>query len=239
MISVFSQYLPLIFNTFKEPFISNSLELVHLVESARYHKDNLIHLGLGNGQAPSDFNPGVNFPIEERNRYWQKMVMVMEFESFIFSGKRFLDGAWLFFRSNLDGNLSKVDSLGGFVNEFKQNNSFPELPYLMSLVDSWHSWGKDLNDLRNYTEHESPLGGKGFGLTLLQENHQIHRLCIPEAIYKNGKRIPKEKLSYASNKTADEYVISQMLNIDNTFIKLINTLNESIEIIEQSPGTSK
>jgi hypothetical protein len=216
------------------------LELVHLVESARYHKINLIHLGLGNGQAPSDFNPGIDCPKEEINRYWQVMAMTMEFESFLFSGKRFLDGAWLFFRSNLDMKLSKVHSLGGFVNEFKQNNSFSRLPYLKFLVDSWYSWGKDLNDLRNYAEHESPLGGKGFGfIALLQENRQMNRVCLPETIYKNEERIPKEQLSYTSNKTTDDYVNSQMLNIDNTFIQLINAFNESVEIIEQKPGVPK
>jgi hypothetical protein len=152
-----------------------------------------------------------------------------------FSGKRFLDNAWLFFRPSLNGKLSKVDSLGGFVNEFQQNRSFSQLPYLRFLVDSWHSWGKDLNDLRNYAEHESPLGGKGFGLTLLQENSQIHRLCIPETVFKNGERIPKDKLSYTSNKTADDYVISQMNNIDNTFIQLINSFNETIELIKKNP----
>jgi hypothetical protein len=237
MISVLSQHLPLIFTTLKEPFRRNSLELAHLVESARYHKSNLIHLGLGNGHAPSDFNPGIDCPNEERDRYWQVMGMTMEFESFLFSGKRFLDGAWLFFRPNLKQELPKVDSFGGFVNEFKQNNSFSKLPYLSFLVDSWHSWGKDLSDLRNYTEHESPLGGTGFGFTLHQENQQIHTLCLPETIFdKDGKRIPKKRLSYTSNKTAADYVNSQILNIDTTFIQLINFFNESIEIIGKKPA---
>jgi hypothetical protein len=89
MISVLSQHLPLIFTTLKEPFRSNSLEVVHLVESARYHKSNLVRLGLGNGQAPSDFNPGIDCPNEERNRYWQVMAMTIEFESFLFFRKTF------------------------------------------------------------------------------------------------------------------------------------------------------
>ena len=239
MITLRSQHEPLVFQTLNEPFRSNSFELVHLVESARYHKSNLIHLGLGNGQAPSDFAPKIKCP-EERNRYWQIMGMTMEFESFLFSGKRFLDGAWLFFRPSLDGKLSKVDSLGGFVNEFNQNQKIPQLPYLRLLVDSWNSWGKDLNDLRNYAEHESPLGGTGSGFTLPQEKQQIHTLCLPETIFdKDGKRIPKKCLSYTSNKTAADYVNSQMLNIDNTFIQLINVFNESIEMLGQNSSVSK
>jgi len=41
MISVLRQHLSLIFNARKEPFKRNSLELVHLVESTRYRKNNL------------------------------------------------------------------------------------------------------------------------------------------------------------------------------------------------------
>jgi len=89
----------------------------------------LIHLGLGNGHAPSDFNPGIDCPNEERNGHWQFMGMTMEFESFLFSGKRFLDGEWLFFRPNLMQELSKINSLGKFINVFNQNKSFSQIPY--------------------------------------------------------------------------------------------------------------
>lgn len=231
MISVISRHLPLAFQFLKEPHLTKSFELLHLVESARYHQTNLLSLQIGMRKSPDGFDPGVMFTDDQRDKYWRMMASVIEFESFLFSCKRFLDGGWLFFRAQLNGILNKkvlsdADTLGKAMKHFNSNQDLQSYPYIKNLIDYWNRWGKDLTDLRNYIEHESPLGGTGFGYTILNTDNATHYMVLPEVILKNGKRIPKEQLSYHSQKLASDYVTEHIEMIDFAIIQLIQSFHQ-------------
>lgn len=231
MISVISRHLPLTRNFLEEPYYSKSFELLHLVESARYHQTNFLSLTKGIGKAPEGFDSGINITSDELDSYWRMMALVIEFEGFLFSSKRFLDGAWVFFRPKLKEEMSEkdfsdTDTLGRAIKLFDSKQELQSYPYITNLMNCWNDWGKDLTDLRNYTEHESPLGGNGFGYTILNADNTNHYLVLPEAIHKNGKRIPKEHLSYNSSILASEYVSKHIEKIDSTLVQLIQSFNQ-------------
>lgn len=59
-ITVMSKHLPAIWRHVGRPAGDSLLELLHLVESARYHLDRLESLTRGEGAAPSNFDPGID-----------------------------------------------------------------------------------------------------------------------------------------------------------------------------------
>src|SRR3989344_1569624 len=86
-IATLSKHLPLVISYVQTPPGDCLLEVVHLVESARYHLVNLNELIAGNGSAPANFMPGVDFRGEVLNEHWRVIASWIEFEAFLNASK--------------------------------------------------------------------------------------------------------------------------------------------------------
>ncbi len=229
-INALGKHLPLVFSRLNEPTKSDFLELVYLIESARYHLQRLEDLTAGKGKAPENYEFGA--PLgdgEEPHRYWRFMAATIEFEGFLFVAKRFLDAAWRVLKKDLGEEWARIDTLGDAVNQNQAEftEQIDAHPYFLTLKNAWSSWAKDLADLRNYIEHKSPYGGKTTGYSLVSEGGERLILLLPDQIKENGKRLPKNRLTYSEGKQALEYVRSKMIQIDPAFESLIEAVSKS------------
>ena len=133
------------------------LEVVHLVESTRYHLFNLEQLTSGEGSTPSNFQSGVDFTGAELDTHWRIMASWIEFEAFLSAGKRCLDRAWCCLAERLGPETSKIRTLGGAIYNLSKRVKDKEtkqlvarLPNFSYLQTAWKDWGQELADLRNY-----------------------------------------------------------------------------------------
>jgi hypothetical protein len=111
-IATLSKHLPLVINYVQTPPGDCLLEVVHLVESARYHLTNLDELIVGKGHAPANFVPGVDFRGEVLNEHWRVMASWIEFEAFLNASKRCLDRSWCCLGEQLGEGAKKIRTLG-------------------------------------------------------------------------------------------------------------------------------
>jgi hypothetical protein len=73
------------------------------------------------------------------------------------------------------------------------------------LNDVWEDWGSELADLRNYVEHEAPMGGRAFGYTQVTSGGKIIKIMIPDVIPSRNDSTPKREFTYNEQKTAEIY----------------------------------
>lgn len=214
------------------------LEVVHLVESARYHLFNLERLTSGNGSAPPAFESGVDFTGAELDAHWRTMASWIEFEAFLSAGKRCLDRAWCCLGELLGPETSEIRTLGGVMynlNKKVKDESIKEfinrLPYFSNLKTAWMEWGQELADLRNYVEHQSPLGGRSFGFSQKTDTGTIIRIFIPDEIPAGKEKVPKRTLTFSKQLTANDYGRSAMVRLD----QLVHALLGEGEILKYMP----
>lgn len=214
------------------------LEIVHLAESARYHLINLDQLTSGEGSAPPDFQAGVDFRGAQLDSHWRVMASWIEFEAFLSAGKRCLDRAWCCLGDRLGEKVSKTRTLGRAINKLKKENKderieliFKELPYFLHLESAWNSWGQELADLRNYVEHQAPLGGRSFGFTQETEQGDVIRIFVPDDIPRSKEQMPKRTLTFNKQLTANTYAHFAMEQLDDFATKILQS-GEALEHIE-------
>ncbi|MCO6414098.1 MAG: hypothetical protein J5I92_15270 [Thiogranum sp.] len=211
------------------------LEVVHLVESARYHLFGLERLTSGRGRAPPAFEPGVDFAGEILDAHWRTMASWIEFEAFLGATKRCLDRAWCCLGEALGDEASEIRTLGGAVYNLNKKvrdeslKSFiSQLSYFKQLVAAWTEWGQELADLRNYVEHQAPLGGRSFGFTQETETGAVIRIFIPDEIPRGKGKVPKKVLTFSKQISANEYGSNTMARLD----KLVSDLLRNGELLK-------
>jgi len=227
-ISTLSKHLPGVIRYVQTPPGDCVLEVVHLVESARYHLFNLDRLTSGEGSAPRDFQSGVDFTGAELDAHWRTMASWIEFEAFLSAGKRCLDRAWCCLGERLGPDASKIRTLGGAIyklNKRVKDQGIKEfvirLSYFSHLQTAWRDWGQELADLRNYVEHQAPLGGRSFGFTQETEQGDIIRIFIPDEIPENKENVPKRTLTFSKQLTANAYARHTMTRLDDLIAVLL------------------
>lgn len=94
MIGVLSRHLPNAIRHLNGPHGDCILELIFLVESARYHQQNFVKLNSRDGLAPADFQSGTDLRGANLDRIWCGVAAIIEFEAFLTTVKRSLDRAW-------------------------------------------------------------------------------------------------------------------------------------------------
>ncbi len=228
-ICTLSKHLPSVKGYLKTPPGDCLLEVVYLVESARYHLHNLNELTTGEAPAPKDFQSGVDFKGEVLNSHWRTMAALIELEAFLTSAKRYLDRSWCCIGERLGNETSKIRTLGGAVynldKKVKDKNIIEVLnntPYYVTLYGAWSEWGAKLADLRNYVEHQAPLGGRYFGYTQKTDEGDVIKIFIPDYVPSSKSEISKTSLEFKKQITANSYcqqIIEKMDELTNVFLR--------------------
>ena len=73
------------------------------------------------------------------------------------------------------------------------------------MKNAWVDWGSELAGLRNYVEHEAPLGGRAFGYTQIISSGKIIKIMIPDVIPSRNDSTAKREFTYNEQKTAEIY----------------------------------
>lgn len=218
-ISTLSKHLPAVIRYRQTRLEECMLEVVHLTESARYHMDRLDRLTSGDGAAPPHFQSGVDFSGAVLDSHWRIMASLIEFEAFLSAGKRCLDRAWCCLGERLGRETSKIRTLGAAVSRLEEiekstRKLLNRLPYFSILKVAWDGWGQQLANLRNYVEHQAPLGGRSFGFTEQFEKAEAIKIFIPDEIPRGRENVPKRALTFNKQITANAYGHRAMRNLD-------------------------
>ncbi len=237
-IATLSKHLPLVIGYVQTPPGDCLLEVVHLVESSRYHLTNLNDLVAGNGCAPNNFIPGIDFRGEVLNEHWRIMASWIEFEAFLNAAKRCLDRSWCGLGEQLGEEPSKIRTLGKAIHNLNKSIKKEEVKeiinksnYFLLLKEAWESWGAELTDLRNYVEHEAPLGGRAFGYTQVTSDGKIIKIMIPDTIPSRNDSTPKREFTYNEQKTAEVYG-QKIINELDVLVNNLLTNGEELKYYE-------
>lgn len=239
MIGILSKHLPKTVFHLGSPPGDCILELIFLVESARYHLHNFQKLIQGNGEAPTDFQSGTDIKGEMLNHIWCQMVSITEFEAFLTTSKRCLDRGWWCLAGRFGEKTKSADTLyrattrlSDFIKDKNICKLIESLDYYSILKDAWEEWGAELANLRHFIEHHAPLGGR--------ISHPIsHKIedgvsnidfYIPDHIPIAGKKVKKSELKYFYKRSAVEYANSVMLKLDSLVSKLLDEVKNIRDI---------
>jgi hypothetical protein len=208
---------------------SRFLGIIHLVEMCRYHLYRYETLSAGQGTAPPGFEAGIDIPQPDKNHeldhLYRFMVTWFEVEGFFMSGKRFLDNCWCLLAQYYGNGAESIVTLGRALDKarlrraVKSENLEAQIcsdKYYHELQDAWNSWGKELTDLRNYFEHEIPLGGMIFNEFVWQYHEGQQRLdtFVPDQIRSGKSRIPKQQFTFMKRRLLSQYMGTRMEDID-------------------------
>lgn len=204
------------------------LEVVHLVESARHHLYSLDQLTSGVGTVPPDFEAGVDFTGTVLDSHWRVMASLIEFEAFLSAGKRCLDRAWCCLGERFGHETTEIRTLGSAIYNLEKKvkdeatkRILNKLPYFLVLRTAWNDWGQQLADLRNYVEHQAPLGGRSFGFTQQVTSGEIIKIFIPDEIPGSKENVPKRELTFHKQITANAYSHRVMGRLDELVANLL------------------
>ena len=228
-ISTISKHLPAVITYVQTPIGDCLLEVVHLVESARYHLHNLDRLTSGAGNAPQGFQAGVDFKGVVLDSHWRIMTSLIEFEAFLASAKRCLDRAWCCVGPLLGKETARIRTLGGAVYDLTRKvkdksvlEVLEHLTYFNILKNAWFEWGSELADLRNYVEHQAPFGGRSFGYTQQTQEGEIIKIFIPDEVPSGKADVPKRELTFNKQITANVYGHQTIAKLDILVTSLLN-----------------
>lgn len=211
------------------PSTSRFLGIIHLVEMSRYHLYQFQMLSAGHGTAPPGFEPGISVPQPDQNheidRLYRFMAIWFEVEDFFMSGKRFLDNCWCLLAEYFGQGVETIDTIGAALDEARISRAVnsEELKaqiigdtYYCELRNAWNSWAKEFVDLRNYFEHEIPLGGMIFNECVwqYQEGQERFDTFVPDHIRSGNSRIPKQQFTFAERRSLRQYMVKRMEDID-------------------------
>ena len=203
------------------------LEIVHLVESARYHLSNLERLTSGQGTVPPGFEAGVDFEGVVLDSHWRVMASLIEFEAFLSVTKRCLDRAWCCLGERLGGEASNVRTLARAIHKLKRGKDqgvkkvLQELEYFAVLERAWREWGRDAANLRNYVEHGAPVGGRAFGFTEFFGDSESVKLFVPDKIPEQKENPGKRGFTFTKQLTIDVFSRDIMVRLDLTMIDIL------------------
>lgn len=230
-ITVVSKHLPQIWRHIGRPSGDSLLELLHIIEAARYHMNRFEDLTHGKGEAPKNFETGIDIGNDDVNHYWRFMASWTEMESFIFRGKQFLDRAWRCLGERICCGAENIPTLPKAIMNMKDKvkdesirKLIRERPYFVTLELAWNNWGSELAGIRNYLEHHATFGGLALshGITST-ENGQITHLYLPDESPRWMQNPPKREFNYSKRRSALDYVKNRMENIDFLLVELMKT----------------
>jgi len=157
-ISVLSKHLPSVVTYIQTPIGDGLLELIYLIESSRYHLQNLEKLTSNKGSAPKNFQSGTDIRGSELDSHWRMMASWMEFEAFITSGKRALDRAWSCVADQLGNEVSEMRTLGSVIYKRKKSIKDPEMVNGLKSSHIFKCWKRiGMNGERNSLMSETIL----------------------------------------------------------------------------------
>ena len=227
-ISTLSKHLPAVVDFFGTPPGDSLIEVVYLVESARYHLHNLDKLTTSDVNTPDGFQAGMDFGDDELNTHWKIMVAIVELEAFLTSVKRVLDRSWCCIGDQFGPEVSKVRTLGGAIYNLEKEvrdkdlvNAVKTTSYFFILQKAWEEWGNELTNLRNYIEHQAPLGGRSFGYTEITPDGKVIKLFIPDTIPSSKKMVKKPNLKFETQRLANKYCMDTITKVDDFVQELI------------------
>lgn len=229
-ITVISKHLPAAVRFFYSPAGPRILNLIHLVESARYHHLRLEELSSAIGQAPDDFESGLEIQKPELDHYYRFMASFFELESFFFAVKRFLDYSWCCIGEPFGKDAERIRTLPQAIFQMKKFVKNPDdrktlqsRKFYLVLENAYKDWGEKAARVRNYVEHVAPLGGlaNSYQITATNEK-QIFDPFLPDVIPDRTQTISKEQLTYNNKESFTAYVRTTMQNVDGLLQTLLN-----------------
>jgi hypothetical protein len=197
----------------------------------------------GECKVPKDFESGVDFNGKELEMQWSVMASLIEFESLLSAGKRFLDRSWCCLADRLGGEVADIRTLGGSIYNLKKilrdkrkRNYINKLPYFSILKLSWDEWGSELADIRNYVEHTAPMGGRSLGYIINKPDGKGYEIksLLPDKIPSGKADLPKEKLTFNEQKLSIDYARTTVEKLDNLLSKLLSYADALVSPTEQS-----
>jgi hypothetical protein len=229
-ITVMSRHLPAIWRHVGHPAGDSLLELLHLVESVRYHVDRLQSLTHGEGKAPSHFQPGIDVRGDELNEHWRFMAAWIELESIFLRGKQFLDRAWRCLGERVGRGAQDIATLPAAINKLPAKVKAKDVveivrqsPYFIALVEAWNDWGRELAGVRNYIEHHAAFGGLTVAHGGTMANGQrIALLYLPDQSPQWMDNPPKRTFTYNTRRPALDYARDRMRDIDRLVVRLMS-----------------
>ena len=157
------------------------------------------------------------------------MASWIEFEAFLSAAKRCLDRAWCCLGECLGDEASEIRTLGGSIYNLSKKVKNDEvkkfiirLPYFSHLQTAWNEWGQELADLRNYVEHQAPLGGRSFGFIQNTVHGEGIRIFIPDEIPRHQENVQKRTLAFSKQLSANVYAQDTMKRLDDLIAALLS-----------------
>lgn len=242
MITVISKHLGL-FQKRQPISAEDYLGAIHYIEQIRYKGNRFNYLCSSNINinAPADFSSGIDIEGQELNRLYSGMIMWFELESFIRSGKSFLDHLWRIVAQNhpelvSDPNLKKQKYILKAFNELKsKDHRFKYCETYKVIDNSLNAWGRYLIGFRNYIEYAKPIGGMNRGVAIRDMYTHQNSMTTTDLLLPD--RFPNHKESQKTFQFSfnDEIRISKLIptivdNIDTVFpVIVIEIHNNSMQ----------
>lgn len=229
-ITVISKHLPAAGRFFYSPAGPRILNLIHLVESARYHILRFEELTSGIGQGPNDFESGLDIQKPELDHYYRFMASFFELESFFSAVKRFLDHSWCCIGEPFGKGAERIRTLPQAIFQMEKSVKNPDdrktlqsKQFYTVLENAYKDWGRGAAEVRNYIEHVAPLGGltNSYQITVT-DGKQVFDPFLPDVIPDRTQTISKEQLTYNNKKSFTVYVRKTMQNMDGLLQALLN-----------------
>jgi hypothetical protein len=228
-ITVVSKHLPQIWRYIGLPVGDSLLELLHIIEAARYHTKRFEALTHGEGEAPDNFETGIDIGSDDINHYWRFMATWIEMESFFFRGKQFLDLTWRCLGERICFGAEEIPTLSGAIMKLKDKvkdekvrKIIHERPYFIALQTAWVNWGSELAGIRNYLEHHAMFGGLALAHGATVTDHgQITYLYLPDESPKWMENPPKREFTYNNQRSVLDYFKNRMEDIDALLVELM------------------
>ncbi|MBW2246747.1 MAG: hypothetical protein JRF62_06030 [Deltaproteobacteria bacterium] len=244
-ISVLSKHLPSIITLSGYSADHCVFDLVHLVESARYHLFNMESITHGERKPPENFKTGVDLKGMALVQQWSVMASWIEFESLLSCSKRLIDRAWVCLADCIKGDAKNLRTLGAAIYNLderlknkKKLKYIYSLPYFKILKEAWFSWGAELASTRNYVEHVASMGGRSLGWIQTYPDNKKWEIksLIPDEVSLKGKDIKKTKFSFKRQRLAVDYARKIVSELDDLVTKLLQNSSNLLSPLIQFQG---
>lgn len=236
MITVISKHLGLFHQ--RQPISDEDyLGAIHYIEQTRYTGNKFLYLCSSNINAPVDFSAGIDIEGQELNRLYSSMIRYFELESFIKSGKSFLDHLWRVVAQyhpglNTDRSLKKQKYILKAFNELRPKDHEFKYSETYKVIDSsLNTWGRYLIGFRNYIEYAKPVGGMNRGVaTRDMYTHQnsitTTDLLLPDRFPNYDEDQKSFQFSFDNGIRISKLIPTIVDNIDKIFLEIVLEIHD-------------
>ena len=243
MITVISKHLGLF--SVRQPISDEDyFGAIHYIEQIRHKGNQFLYLCSNNIKAPTDFDSGIiELENQELNRLYSHMIMWFELESFIKSGKSFLDHLWRIVAQNhsevvTDPNLKKQKYILVAFNELKSKvQKFKNSETYKVIDNSLNSWGRYLIGFRNYIEYAKPIGGMNRSepirdFYIFQNSVTTTDLLLPDRFPNNNEDQKSFQFSFNNGIRTSQLVPAIVNDIDKIFSEIVLEIHKKFNAAE-------